>query len=281
MVSLALVLSALGAGDALGLGGDHPNNRPVRGNGNWPSGMADLVNITNRVHGFFVNDVDVFFYCGSATNFTAFLQKYSQIKGIVEGHRLVLHDGVGEAKSPWGTGERPCDWELYGRGSGWKAGTITKYVLEVHFWTGGRVALDKVAVPKNVEIQPVKTSTASNTITIVNDTPLVSQPKALPNWYVFKVKQFRKITHSGDKTFAVVEGVTMGDKPFKVKVVWDQSFNHRKLLDDWTKRAQAEFEAGIPYVISGEVMSRDPLTIMDDTVVSNGDNFGAPPENVF
>ena len=154
MVAMALIGWALACSceQALGLGGDHPNGQPARSNGNWPNGMEDLVNITNRVHGFFVNDQDVFFFSGSVTNFTQFLQQYSKIQGIVDTHRLVLHEGAGEAKSPWEKVGRSCDWKLYGRGNGWKAGVITNYVLEVHLWTGGHIALEKVVVPKNVEI---------------------------------------------------------------------------------------------------------------------------------
>ena len=158
IVSTALIGCALvcGCEQAFGLGSDHPNGKPVRSNGHWPAGMEDLVNITNRVHGFFVNDEDVFFFSGSATNFSRFLQEFSKIQGTVDRHRLVLHEGVGEAKSPWEKIGQPCDWKLYGRGNGWKDGAITNYVLEVHFWTGGRIALHDVTIPKNVEIEKVK-----------------------------------------------------------------------------------------------------------------------------
>jgi len=118
--------------------------------------MENLVNITNRVHGFFVNDVDVFFFSGAATNFNQFLQQFSKIQGTVERHRLVLHEGASEAKSPWEKVGRPCDWELYGRGNGWKAGLITNYVLVVHFWTGGRIALQDVVIPTSMEIEKAK-----------------------------------------------------------------------------------------------------------------------------
>src|SRR5215472_10698065 len=122
---------------ALALGSDYPNGTPVRSTGHWPTGMEDLVNITNRVHGFFVNDGDVFFFSGSANSFTQFLQKYSEIQGTVEKHRLILHEGAGEAKSPWAKTGRLCDWQLSGRGNGWNAGVLTNYDLVVHFWTGG------------------------------------------------------------------------------------------------------------------------------------------------
>ncbi len=152
--------------DAFGLGSDYPNG-PVTGEGSWPKGMNKLVNDTNRVHGFFVNQEDIFFFSGSATNLTAFLTDYSQIAGV-EKHRLILHEGVGEAKSPWEKTGRACDWKLYGCSKGWhnlatltgtnsvevlqKAAKEPGYVLEVHLWTGGRIALDQVVLPQNVEI---------------------------------------------------------------------------------------------------------------------------------
>jgi hypothetical protein len=137
----------------LGLGSDYRNGQRVLGQGLWPAGMEDLANSTNRVHGFFDNEEDVFFFRGSPTDFSKFLCEFSKIRGPVNRHPLVLHDGVGEAKSPWQNTGRPCDWELYGRGNGWKAGVVTNYVLEVHFWTDGRIALDKITIPPGVEIE--------------------------------------------------------------------------------------------------------------------------------
>ena len=90
---------------------------------------------------------------------TAFLDGYSQLKGV-ESWRLILHDGIGEAKSPWAKTGRACDWKLYACLKGWhnigvllkqgtnsveviqKAGKEPGYVVEVHFWTGGRIALE-------------------------------------------------------------------------------------------------------------------------------------------
>jgi hypothetical protein len=141
---------------AFGLGADYSNDMPVRSTGHWPGGMVELVNVTNRVHGFFVNDSDVFFFSGSASNLTLFLQDYSKIQGVVDQHRLILHEGVGEAKSPWGKTGKPCDWKLTGRGNGWKAGVITNYILEVHFWTGGKIGLSEVSIPKSIEVSKEK-----------------------------------------------------------------------------------------------------------------------------
>ncbi len=102
---------ALAGGNVFGLGSDYQNGQPVN-NPLWPPGLASLVNQSNRVHGFFVNAQDVFFFSGTATNFSDFLQTYSKLDGVAA-HRLVLHEGVGEAKSPWDTSGQSCDWELF------------------------------------------------------------------------------------------------------------------------------------------------------------------------
>jgi hypothetical protein len=159
--------------DAFALGSDYPNDRPVTGSTNWPKGMDRLVNATNRVHGFFVNAEDIFFFSGSASGLTAFLQEYSQLEGVAS-RRLILHDGIGEAKSPWAKTGRACDWKLYACPRGrhnlialskqatnsvealQKAAKEPGYVVEVHFWTGGRIALDQIGIPKSVVVQKEK-----------------------------------------------------------------------------------------------------------------------------
>lgn len=153
--------------NASGLGSDYPTNRPVNQT-SWPVGTSGLVNRADRIGGFFVNEEDIFFFGGSSTNFSEFLRDYSKIEGI-ERHRLILHDGVGEAKSPWEKTGRPCDWKLYACPRSWlaignaaSAGTNaveamrqavkdTNFVLEVHFWTGGKIALNEIPAPQNVE----------------------------------------------------------------------------------------------------------------------------------
>jgi hypothetical protein len=97
------------------------------------------------------------------------LQGYSQLEGVTS-RRLILHQGIGEAKSPWETTGRACDWKLYACPKGWQnIGVLSKpgtnsvealqkaarepgYVVEVHFWTGGRIPLDQVVIPKNVDL---------------------------------------------------------------------------------------------------------------------------------
>ncbi len=159
--------------DAFALGADHPNDRPVIGSTNWPAGLEKLVNSPNRIHGFFVNQQDLFFYYGDAAALSAFLRDYAELDGIVQ-KRLIQRDGVGEAKSSWSKEGKPCDWQIYISPKSWhnmaelsKGGTNTAdalqqgaqepgYLVEVHVWIGGRNALDQVDIPKNVEVTKSK-----------------------------------------------------------------------------------------------------------------------------
>lgn len=132
---------------------------------------------------------------------------------------------------------------------------------------------------------PANVAADTNTTTVAVASPPTTAPSEnpLPTWYVFKIKAFRKVTHSADRTSAIVEGVTMKDKEFTVKLVWDEPFKeaHPRSIDNWLKKSKADFEADIPYVIAGSVISRDPLTIKPDTIVPNAPNFGAPAEDVY
>jgi hypothetical protein len=159
---------ALAGWNVFGMGGDHPDDRPVA-EPSWPKGMAELVNTTNRIGGLWVNAEDFFFFSGTATNFSAFLAAYAAV-GPVDQHRLVLLAGAGEAYSLGGGNRRPCDWELFGCPKAWLVGhaamaqgtnSITareqaardaNYVLEVHFWTGGKIPVDQLTIPPNVEL---------------------------------------------------------------------------------------------------------------------------------
>src|ERR1017187_1346295 len=140
----------------------------------------------------------------------------------------------------------------------------------------GRVCQGATPVDVDVDTNAISV-TAGKTSTVA------SAQEPLPTWCVFKIKAFHKVTFSDDGAFAIVEGVTMNDKEFKVKLVWDEPFKkgHPRTIAEWLKKSKADFEAGIPYVISGEVISRDPLSIKPDTVFPNGENFGAPLENVY
>jgi hypothetical protein len=171
LITCALILATQ---STFPLGCDYPSGKlAAAGSLGWPKGMDKLVNATNRVHGYWINAEDVFFFSGDAAQFTAFLRDCAQLDEA-KNCRLILHEGVGEAKSPWGKVGRPCDWKLYVCPKGWrnaailleqhtnpveviqKAAREPGYVLEVHLWTGGRIAPDQVHIPKNVEVAKEK-----------------------------------------------------------------------------------------------------------------------------
>jgi hypothetical protein len=147
----------LAARNVFGLGGDYANGQPVSQPA-WPAGMKDLANAPSRIGGMFVNAEDIFFFAGTAPEFSAFLDDYSKIRNLHR-HRLVLLRGAGEMGSLVSGSRKVCDWKLQGRPNASNfqlhLGTVTHdagYMLEVHFWTEGRIALEEVAVPKNVEV---------------------------------------------------------------------------------------------------------------------------------
>jgi hypothetical protein len=158
--SAVLVVLLTGwAARARGMGGDYANGEQVS-NPSWPKGMSELVNTSNRIGGLWVNAGDTFFFAGTKTNFNEFLEAYSKIQSI-EKHRLILHDGAGEAFDLGGGNRRPCDWKVEGAPRAWLDGhqdgitrtaKDTNYVLEVHFWTGGKIAFEPATIPKNVEV---------------------------------------------------------------------------------------------------------------------------------
>lgn len=154
---------------ACALGSDHPPGQPIAGTTNWPSGLERMVNLTNRMHGFFINQADYYFYTGSQPQFAEFLKDFSKLGGTSE-KRLIVHKGVGEAKSPWDKEGRRCDWQLYTCPKGWhnlgklsldpkstpedrrKASQEAGYVVEVHFWKEGTIALDKIQIPPGIVV---------------------------------------------------------------------------------------------------------------------------------
>ena len=150
---MLFLLKALTVTSVSGLGSDYPNDQPIGGTSAWPVGVKELVNTTNRVHGFFVNAEDFFFFSGRATSFTTFLRDYAKIQDV-EKHRLILHEGIGSVKSPWGKESKPCDWKLHAAPAAWlkRDSKAEGFILEVHFWIGGRISLDEIVIPQNVEV---------------------------------------------------------------------------------------------------------------------------------
>ena len=154
------------AARAVGLGSDYPVGPPVRLD-QAPTGLTKLINQESRVHGFFVNAEDRFFFMGNTSAFASFLKQYSALTGIA-GHRLIVHPGTGVAKSPWDDAGDPCDWMLEVALASWREGHAEKvfrdpdglppkagdreYVVELHVWTQGQTDVKKITVPKGVHV---------------------------------------------------------------------------------------------------------------------------------
>jgi hypothetical protein len=155
IVILALVLMCPAL--LCAVGADHPKE-PVH-NEQWPKVLDELVNVFNRVHGYFVNWEDVFFFRGDTAAVNAFLAKYSQLGNA----RLlvVLHAGKLEVKSPWDKQPRDlmADWQLYAAPftpEQVKPGDAVKpgpFVTRVDICLGGSIKLDQLEVPQNVLVE--------------------------------------------------------------------------------------------------------------------------------
>src|SRR5262249_17849404 len=122
----------------------------------WPEGMKDLANRPDRVHGYWVNETDVFFYNGDSKAFNEFADGYSQLKGTQL--RVVLHAGTKKARSPWDTAARdiPDAWSLHAPSDPLDKDGVPKagngYYTRVDVWLGSQVKLEELRIPANVEV---------------------------------------------------------------------------------------------------------------------------------
>lgn len=155
VIALSLVT---GTRSTFALGADHPKQTVSATS--WPKGMSNLVNSPERIHGYFVNAHDVFFFAGEQERFDQFLRDYAKIDGVVS-HKIVIHSGLGRAKSPWQKDEGlSCDWMIDGCPSSWKRSepTAEGYILEVHIWEDGKIQLEKGRIPKGVTVERAKST---------------------------------------------------------------------------------------------------------------------------
>jgi hypothetical protein len=154
-VGVGMILALLFPAIAWALGSDHPG-QPVSSD-TWPAGLADLVNADNRVHGYFVNWEDVFFFKGDTAAFNDFLKKYSQLPDT--SLHVVVHPGRLAVRSPWDKQPRDIagDWELYAspftRDEAQAEGvTPGSFVTRIDVWLGGSITLDELRIPGNVSV---------------------------------------------------------------------------------------------------------------------------------
>jgi hypothetical protein len=134
-----------------GLGSDHGPGPVPAGDGGWPEAFTEIFNREDRVHGYFVNSGDVFFYAGDADAFNEFLEQCSKLEDA--DHELVLHPGKAKVRSPWDKEGRGIDgdWRLYADRRPRTPGK--KYLVQVDLWLGGKVPLEGLKVPLNFSVR--------------------------------------------------------------------------------------------------------------------------------
>ena len=149
-ILLAVMLLILSAATlAYALGADHTG--PVGGTNHWPQGLKDLANRPNRVHGYFVNSQDVFFYTGNTDALNDFLKEYAALKNT--SLLVVLHPGRKPVSSPWDKTPRGlfADWTLH-TGNEFELNEqgqlqVMPFETRVDIWLGGKVILEELDVP--------------------------------------------------------------------------------------------------------------------------------------
>lgn len=160
---VAAMLAAIPA-NAWGLGADHPADQEVGGSSSWPAGLKELVNVPQRVHGYFVNWEDVFYFAGNTDRLNAFLVQYQALPGTKL--QVVLHTGSPQVKSPWDKQPRNAlaDWKLYTTPfteEQFEAAAREKdrqlkpgrFVTKLDVWTGVQIKLDQLMIPADVPVE--------------------------------------------------------------------------------------------------------------------------------
>ncbi len=160
ILSLAIVLIALmWCVPAFPLAAGHPPGHPVGQNPEWPAGLADLLNSPGRVHGFFINANDFYFYREDTDEFNLFLEQYARLERTPL--TLVLQPGPGKTDfiTP-DDKEITFDWKVNVYCRGWAreappdpTGTAGRYVIVLEVHPGGEVELNKIKVPVNVKLR--------------------------------------------------------------------------------------------------------------------------------
>jgi hypothetical protein len=140
---------------ARAFGADHPKG-PVAGNDQWPEGLKELVNRSDRVHGYWVNETDVFFYHGDSQKFNQFIDGYRKLKNTTL--RVVIHAGTKKARSPWDKADRDIlvAWSLHASCSPLAGVGVPKagdrFYTRVDVWLGSPVKLEELRIPPTIEV---------------------------------------------------------------------------------------------------------------------------------
>ena len=139
-------------------GADHePGDLPRQPN--WPKGSYQWVNQPFRVHGYWVNFYDQFFYQQVNEELEKMVNGLARLPDVEL--RVILHAGKGQAKSPWSKAAVcPADWAVSFSGQfvpsddGRETVRLRKsQQVVVDIWTGGQVELGKLKLPAGVDLR--------------------------------------------------------------------------------------------------------------------------------
>ena len=138
--ALAVLLAGWGSGAAFASGSDHPKERlAAKGR--------------NCVHGYWVNESDVFFYAGDAADFNKAAADVAKKQGVKL--QVVVHEGAKQARSPWDKADRniPADWSVTTgpTARGFRA-TGESDLIRIDLWLGGKVKKENVNYPPDAEV---------------------------------------------------------------------------------------------------------------------------------
>jgi hypothetical protein len=138
--ALAVLLAGLGAKEVFASGSDHPKERLA-------------AQARNCVHGYWINQSDVFFYTGDAADFNKFAGDLAKKQGAKL--QIVVHKGTKQARSLWDKADReiPVDWSVTTgpMAVGARVAGETDLV-RIDLWLGGKVKKEAVKYPADSEI---------------------------------------------------------------------------------------------------------------------------------
>jgi len=150
---------------AWGLAGAHPNDQPVGGTDAWPRGLKELVNSHERVHGFFVNWEDVFYFAGDTDKLNAFMKSYAQMTPARL--HVVLHAGTPDLQVKSHSDKDPrevkADWKLYcapftheeaiEREKAHESAPPLPFLVRLEIWSGGQIDVNKLEMPATLSLE--------------------------------------------------------------------------------------------------------------------------------
>lgn len=104
---------ALSAAQAFPIGMDHGPVGKTSLRADISPALRELINRSDRVHGYFVNSEDIFFYAGDTNALNQFLHGFAALKNTTLS--ISINQSLTHASSPWDKGTRAtvANWRLY------------------------------------------------------------------------------------------------------------------------------------------------------------------------